>query len=147
MAAAQPFSQPLGLWIEARLVGDALPEDPLDDEVHRPQVGQHMAGDGEFGLFLFRKPKAAQPSPRVATPLATQLGLLDEARARTRELVAPLSDADLERQHSPLMSPLAWDLGHCAHAHSEEVVKHLGEIVAILERIEEAGKCFFYTFH
>jgi len=39
---------------------------------------------------------------------------LAEARARTLELVAPFSNAELERVFSPLMSPLAWDLGHIA---------------------------------
>jgi iron(II)-dependent oxidoreductase len=50
-------------------------------------------------------------SARVA-PL---LDRLDEARQRTRELVAPLSDDDVRRQHDPLMSPILWDLGHIAH--------------------------------
>ena len=49
VAAAQPFAQPLGLGIEARLVGDALAEDPLDDEVHRAQVGQQVPGDRQIG--------------------------------------------------------------------------------------------------
>lgn len=40
---------------------------------------------------------------------------LEEARARTALLVAPLSDDDLRRQHDPLMSPILWDLGHIAH--------------------------------
>jgi gamma-glutamyl hercynylcysteine S-oxide synthase len=40
---------------------------------------------------------------------------LDDARSRTLELLAPLSDEDLVRQHSPLMSPLAWDLAHTGH--------------------------------
>src|SRR5450755_3202047 len=39
---------------------------------------------------------------------------LDEARERTMALVASVSDADLERVHSTLMSPLVWDLGHIA---------------------------------
>jgi gamma-glutamyl hercynylcysteine S-oxide synthase len=39
---------------------------------------------------------------------------LAEARARTLALVAPLPDEELDRVHSPLMSPLAWDLGHIA---------------------------------
>jgi iron(II)-dependent oxidoreductase len=38
-----------------------------------------------------------------------------EARARTLELVEPLSDEQLVRQHSPLMSPIVWDLGHIAN--------------------------------
>jgi iron(II)-dependent oxidoreductase len=41
--------------------------------------------------------------------------LLSEARARTLLLVAPLSAEDLRVQHSPLMSPILWDLGHIAH--------------------------------
>ncbi len=39
---------------------------------------------------------------------------LTEARTRTLDLVASLSDDVLERVHSPLMSPLVWDLGHIA---------------------------------
>src|ERR1700759_3926751 len=39
---------------------------------------------------------------------------LQEARQRTLELVAPFSEAQLERVHSTLMSPLVWDLGHIA---------------------------------
>jgi iron(II)-dependent oxidoreductase len=39
---------------------------------------------------------------------------LTEARERTLALVASVSEADLERVHSPLMSPLVWDLGHIA---------------------------------
>jgi len=39
---------------------------------------------------------------------------LEEARDRTLALVASLSAADLERVHSPLMSPLVWDLAHIA---------------------------------
>src|SRR5919108_553533 len=39
---------------------------------------------------------------------------LTEGRERTLALVAPLSDADVERQHTEIMSPLAWDLAHIA---------------------------------
>ena len=37
-----------------------------------------------------------------------------EARHRTLALVEPLTEADLDRVHDPLMSPLVWDLGHIA---------------------------------
>lgn len=40
--------------------------------------------------------------------------LLAEARERTLALVEPLEREDLHRQHSPLLSPLVWDLGHIA---------------------------------
>ncbi|MCA1689875.1 MAG: SUMF1/EgtB/PvdO family nonheme iron enzyme [Actinobacteria bacterium] len=39
---------------------------------------------------------------------------LEAAREQTRRLVEGLEDEDLERVHSPLMSPLVWDLGHIA---------------------------------
>ena len=42
------------------------------------------------------------------------LQALNEARERTMALVASVSDEDLERVHSTLMSPLVWDLGHIA---------------------------------
>jgi len=37
---------------------------------------------------------------------------LAAARARTIALLEPLSDEDLTKQHSPLMSPLVWDVAH-----------------------------------
>jgi iron(II)-dependent oxidoreductase len=39
---------------------------------------------------------------------------LTEGRERTLALVAALSDADVERQHTEIMSPLVWDLAHIA---------------------------------
>jgi gamma-glutamyl hercynylcysteine S-oxide synthase len=50
---------------------------------------------------------------------------LDEARQRTLALVAPVSDADLNRQHDPLMSPILWDLGHIAHFEELWLVRNL----------------------
>ena len=51
------------------------------------------------------------------------LRAMDAARERTLTLIAGLSDADLERVHSPIMSPLAWDLGHIA-AYEDLWVSH-----------------------
>lgn len=39
---------------------------------------------------------------------------LVDARERTLALVEPVAQDDLDRVHSPLMSPLVWDLGHIA---------------------------------
>jgi iron(II)-dependent oxidoreductase len=48
-------------------------------------------------------------------PVPSQpLSALAEARERTLMLVEGISDHDLERVHSTLMSPLVWDLGHIA---------------------------------
>ena len=49
------------------------------------------------------------------SPDAAQvLQAMDAARERTLALVATLDDEQLERVHSPIMSPLVWDLGHIA---------------------------------
>ena len=64
-----------------------------------------------------------------ALPLERLRDRLGEARNRTLELVAPLSDSDVTRQHNPLMSPIVWDLGHIAHF----------EEVWLLENIDGAG--------
>jgi iron(II)-dependent oxidoreductase len=40
---------------------------------------------------------------------------LEHARDQTLAVLGPLDDAELERQVSPLMSPLCWDLAHIAH--------------------------------
>ena len=52
---------------------------------------------------------------------------LEEGRRRTLALVASVSDADLERVHSPLMSPLAWDLAHIAAYEDLWLVHRYGE--------------------
>jgi iron(II)-dependent oxidoreductase len=45
---------------------------------------------------------------------ADAIDALTETRQRTIALVDGISNADLERVHSTLMSPLVWDLGHIA---------------------------------
>jgi iron(II)-dependent oxidoreductase len=40
---------------------------------------------------------------------------LSEARERTLELIEPLDDEQLNTVYSPILSPLAWDLGHIAN--------------------------------
>jgi gamma-glutamyl hercynylcysteine S-oxide synthase len=51
------------------------------------------------------------PLPRDAQQALRALGT---ARERTLALVAELDDEQLERVHSPIMSPLVWDLAHIA---------------------------------
>jgi iron(II)-dependent oxidoreductase len=58
--------------------------------------------------------EAATATATGAIGEAEAAAALDEARRRTLALVASVSDEDLERVHSTLMSPLVWDLGHIA---------------------------------
>src|SRR6188472_1579261 len=62
----------------------------------------------------------------VAETDAVIEGLAD-ARERTLDLTSPLSDGDVEAQHSPLMSPLAWDLAHIAAYEDLWLVSRFGE--------------------
>jgi iron(II)-dependent oxidoreductase len=50
----------------------------------------------------------------TALSASDALQALTDARERTLALVASIGEEDLERVHSPLMSPLVWDLGHIA---------------------------------
>jgi iron(II)-dependent oxidoreductase len=51
---------------------------------------------------------------------------LNTARQRTLDLLAPFDDHFLTAQHSPLMSPLAWDLAHIANYEDQWLVRALG---------------------
>jgi iron(II)-dependent oxidoreductase len=52
---------------------------------------------------------------------------LSEARERTLELIEPLDDEQLNRVYSPILSPLAWDLGHIANFEELWLVQTVGE--------------------
>jgi iron(II)-dependent oxidoreductase len=73
---------------------------------------------------------------RVAEDLAA-------VRARTLDLVAPLSTRDLERQIDELMSPLVWDLAHIAayedlwlvHRYGGRELLH-GDLAAVYDAFE-----------
>jgi gamma-glutamyl hercynylcysteine S-oxide synthase len=56
----------------------------------------------------------ALKSSRLSAQAVRALNGLEAARERTLALVAHLDDEQLAQVHSPLMSPLVWDLGHIA---------------------------------
>jgi iron(II)-dependent oxidoreductase len=59
----------------------------------------------------------------LRTRIADQL---DRARSRTALLADAVDDADLVRQHSPLMSPLVWDLAHVGNQEELWLVRDVG---------------------
>jgi len=68
---------------------------------------------------------------------------LEEARARTLQLLAPLSDEELNTVYSPILSPLAWDMGHVANFEELWLVQTVGrreplhgELGALYDAIE-----------
>jgi iron(II)-dependent oxidoreductase len=80
------------------------------------------------------------PAP-VLTPEAA-VEALQEARERTLALVAPIADADLERVHSTLMSPLVWDLGHIAAFEDLWLVHRFGELELLRDDLMDVYDAF-----
>jgi gamma-glutamyl hercynylcysteine S-oxide synthase len=65
-------------------------------------------------------------APQLTAGLRERIvGELEAARARTLALIAPISDDELVGQHSPLMSPLVWDLAHIGHFEELWLVRRL----------------------
>jgi gamma-glutamyl hercynylcysteine S-oxide synthase len=62
--------------------------------------------------------------------VATKEGIadrLEEARSRTLQLVEPLTEEQLNRVYTPILSPLVWDLGHIANFEEMWLVKEVGD--------------------
>ncbi|HYZ54302.1 MAG TPA: DinB family protein, partial [Streptosporangiaceae bacterium] len=73
------------------------------------------------------------PPSQIATASTTTENLRDliadvltVARNRTAGLTDCVDDADLIRQHSPLMSPLVWDLAHIANQEEMWLLRAVG---------------------
>ncbi len=79
----------------------------------RPQDGAPVAGGPVAGG------KVSELRELIAGNLLT-------ARERTRLLTESVDDTDLVRQHSPLMSPLVWDLAHIANQEELWLLRNVG---------------------
>jgi iron(II)-dependent oxidoreductase len=79
----------------------------------------------------------------VAAPRdAEVIAALEQSRERTLALVAPFSDAQLERVHSTLMSPLVWDLGHIAAFEDLWIVHRYGGRPLLHEELADVYDAF-----
>jgi iron(II)-dependent oxidoreductase len=67
---------------------------------------------------------------------------LEAARARTLSLIEGLGEEDLERVHSPLMSPLVWDLGHIAAYEDLWLCSRLGGLQLLHPELTAAYDAF-----
>ncbi len=72
---------------------------------------------------------------RIAAELA-------RTRARTALLTEAVDDADLMRQHSPLMSPLVWDLAHVGNQEELWLVRDVGGREAVRCDIDDLYDAF-----
>ncbi len=62
----------------------------------------------------------------TANSKAAITGRLADARERTLALIEPLDDDQLNTVYSPILSPLAWDLGHIANFEELWLVQTIG---------------------
>jgi len=78
---------------------------------------------------------AVEPKAWISAELAA-------ARARTLRLLEPLSDDELVRQHSPLMSPLVWDLAHIGHFEELWLLRRVAGAAPIFPANDEVYDAF-----
>jgi iron(II)-dependent oxidoreductase len=83
-------------------------------------------------------------SPGLAAPSTADelIDVLAETRERTLALLASVSDEDLERVHSTLMSPLVWDLGHIAAYEDLWLVHRFGQRELLRSELAEVYDAF-----
>ncbi|MFC6014134.1 ergothioneine biosynthesis protein EgtB [Nocardia lasii] len=68
--------------------------------------------------------------------------VLTRARRRTATLTDSVDEADLRAQHSPLMSPLVWDLAHIGNQEELWLVRDVGGREAVRADIDELYDAF-----
>jgi iron(II)-dependent oxidoreductase len=84
---------------------------------------------GRFALLLCRRIHEAR-----GTGLASRLaGELQTTRLKTLDIIESLSDHQLARQVTPILSPISWDIGHMAEF--EELWLVGGELDAIYDAV------------
>ena len=64
------------------------------------------------------------------------------ARDRTTHLTSVVDEPDLVRQHSPLMSPLVWDLAHVANQEEMWLLREVGGLTPIHPEIDPLYDAF-----
>src|ERR1700752_3540186 len=82
------------------------------------------------------------PAGLTASDRELLVGALERARALTFRLVAHLDDEQLERVHSPIMSPLVWDLGHIAAYEDLWIAHRLGGLELLREDLASVYDAF-----
>jgi iron(II)-dependent oxidoreductase len=82
---------------------------------------------------------AVKGTPDVKERAATEL---EAVRRRSLDLLAPLDEANLLRQHSPLMSPLVWDLAHVGNYEDLWLVRAAGRRPSVDPTLDDIYDAF-----
>ncbi len=85
----------------------------------------------------------AEPTDHLSPDAEHALAAMEQAREATLRLISHITDEQLEAVHSPIMSPLVWDLGHIA-AYEDLWIGHRlggrdllrGELAALYDAFE-----------
>ena len=80
--------------------------------------------------------------PDAGTARRGSPALLSAARARSTALTDAVDDDDLVRQHSPLMSPLVWDLAHIGNQEELWLLRDVGGREPVRHDIDELYDAF-----
>jgi len=92
------------------------------------------------------RPGGPPPGEASTEALRTRVaGLLERSRDRTRGLTDAVDEADLVAQHSPLMSPLVWDLAHVGSQEELWLVRDVGGREPLRPEIDGLYDAFRYT--
>jgi iron(II)-dependent oxidoreductase len=83
--------------------------------------------------------ESAEPAERLRARVAAEL---ERTRARSAVLTDPVDDDDLVRQHSPLMSPLVWDLAHVGNQEELWLVRDVGGREPVRQDIDHLYDAF-----
>ncbi|GAA2059264.1 ergothioneine biosynthesis protein EgtB [Williamsia deligens] len=83
---------------------------------------------------------ALDDTPRAAR--ARLETVLRDARARTAALTDAVSDDELRRQHSPLMSPLVWDLAHIGNQEEMWLIREVGRRAPLRPDLDDLYDAF-----
>jgi iron(II)-dependent oxidoreductase len=71
--------------------------------------------------------------------------ILIATRERTTALTTCVEDPDLTAQHSPLMSPLVWDLAHVGNYEDQWLLRTVGRREALRPDVDKLYDAFAYT--
>ncbi|GIG87297.1 ergothioneine biosynthesis protein EgtB [Plantactinospora endophytica] len=80
-----------------------------------------------------------RPTESLRDRIATELG---RARDRSVRLTEAVDDDDLVRQHSPIMSPLVWDLAHIGNQEELWLLRDVGGRTPVRQDIDELYDAF-----
>ncbi|QNP61708.1 ergothioneine biosynthesis protein EgtB [Streptomyces genisteinicus] len=89
-----------------------------------------------------RAPSPAVSPPGEADPRIRALDALVAARGRTALLTECVDEGELTAQHSPLMSPLVWDLAHIGNQEEQWLLRTVGGRQALRPDIDSVYDAF-----